>query len=220
MIVACAACGSKNRVPVQKLGDAPRCGRCHGALAVDTPVAAESAGEFDALLAGSPWPVVVDFWAAWCGPCRMVAPELERLAKKRAGTLLVAKVDTEALPDVAARYGIQSIPTFIVFRGGREAGRASSAMPADQLARARSGSDAGAAPGGQPAAWRRRARTSQSESARASRGSAGSGLASRAASSSASRRGQLARWRWSRSAGTAPFSSPACFRAMSSSASG
>ncbi len=105
-------------------------------LTIDAPVVAGSAAEFDEVIAGSPLPVVVDFWAAWCGPCRMVAPELERLAKDHAGEVVVVKVDTEAVPEVAARYGIRSIPTFIRFDRARETKRASGAMRAEQLANA------------------------------------------------------------------------------------
>lgn len=136
MIVSCPACGAKNRLPATRLSEAPKCGRCQARVVASEPIAALSAADFDELVSGSPLPVVVDFWAAWCGPCRMVAPELEKLAKAKAGEVVVAKVDTEALPEVASRYGIQGIPTFIVFKGGREATRASGAMPAEQLARA------------------------------------------------------------------------------------
>ena len=77
---------------------------------------------------------MIDFWAAWCGPCRVVAPELERLAKDRRGRTVVAKVDTEALPGLASRYDIRSIPTMVLFSGGREANRVSGALPAAQIA--------------------------------------------------------------------------------------
>ena len=94
-----------------------------------------SAAAYDKLLSESPLPVLVDYWAAWCGPCRTIAPELEKIAKRRAGSVIVAKVDTEALPDVAGRYQIRGIPTLILFRGGKEAQRISGAMPADQIER-------------------------------------------------------------------------------------
>lgn len=135
MLVTCAHCHATNRIPAARLADNPRCGRCKEPIALDRPLSPKSAAEFDELLQGSPLPVVVDFWADWCGPCRMVAPEIDKLARSRAGRVVVAKLDTEALPEVAARYGIQGIPAFIAFRGGRESQRAVGAMAAEQLAR-------------------------------------------------------------------------------------
>lgn len=135
MIIACPACGSQNRIPSARAQDRPKCGRCKAAIAIDAPVAAGSAEEFDEIVRGATVPVVVDFWAAWCGPCRAVAPELEKLARARAGSLMVVKLDTEAVPEVAARYGIRSIPTFIRFDRGDESRRASGAMQAEALAR-------------------------------------------------------------------------------------
>jgi thioredoxin 2 len=92
--------------------------------------------EFAALVTHSPWPVVVDFWAAWCGPCRAVAPELERLAQSRAGKVLIAKVDTERLPALSERFNVRSIPTLVRIDHGRETQRISGAMRAEQLAQA------------------------------------------------------------------------------------
>ena len=135
MLVTCPKCEARNRVPAARLAEHPKCGRCKAPVTRDKPYAPTTAAEFDELVGGSPLPVVVDFWAAWCGPCRMVAPEVDKLARQRAGQVVVAKLDTEALPEVAARYGIQGIPAFIAFRGGREVQRAVGAMSADQLAR-------------------------------------------------------------------------------------
>jgi thioredoxin 2 len=137
MIMRCPSCGAQNRIPPDKLDRRARCGECRtGISPVSAPYAVESSAEFFDLVAKSPLPVLVDFWAAWCGPCRTVAPELEKLAKERSGAVFVAKVNTEELTDVASRFGIQSIPTFVLFKEGREAARASGAMPASQLARA------------------------------------------------------------------------------------
>ena len=135
MIVACAHCSKANRVPAARLGDRAKCAVCKSPLLpLGRPIALSSAEEFDELVRQAQLPVLVDYWAEWCGPCRMVAPELEKLAKERRGQLVIAKVDTETLPDVAARFGIQSIPTMILFRHGQEAKRLSGAMPASAIA--------------------------------------------------------------------------------------
>ena len=135
VIVACPQCGQKNRLAYERLGrhralsgvQDDLCRRRHAPIEVD------SSAHFDALIADSSLPVVVDFWAPWCGPCRMVAPELQKVAARQAGKLLVVKVNTDELSDLGQRFGIRSIPTMAVFAGGREVGRTSGARPANDI---------------------------------------------------------------------------------------
>lgn len=135
MELACASCAQKNRVPAKRLHDKAKCAQCKAPLLpLARPVPVASADDFAELVRESTTPVLVDFWAAWCGPCRMVAPELDKLARDRGERVVIAKVDTEALPAVAQRFGISSIPTMILFRNGAEARRLSGAMSAAQIA--------------------------------------------------------------------------------------
>jgi thioredoxin 2 len=134
IVVACPSCGQRNRVAYGRVTAETRCGKCHGVLsAPSAPIETPDSASFDAAIAQSEVPVVVDFWAPWCAPCRMVAPELERVASRNAGRYLVLKVNTDALPDLGERFAIRSIPTMAVFAGGKEAGRTAGARPAADI---------------------------------------------------------------------------------------
>jgi thioredoxin 2 len=130
--LVCPACAAVNRVPSDRPAAAAKCGSCGGRLFGGRPVTL-TAASFDRHLREDGVPLLVDFWAAWCGPCKAMAPVLDRLAGELEPRLRVGKLDTDAAPDIAARYGIRSIPTLILFQGGREAARTAGAMPAAQL---------------------------------------------------------------------------------------
>ncbi|MEQ1758906.1 MAG: thioredoxin TrxC [Vicinamibacterales bacterium] len=132
--VPCGQCGQTNRLRYGAVERETRCGKCQAPLpAANAPVVVTSAEIFDAMLEGASLPIVVDFWAPWCGPCRAMAPEFEKVARNTAGRWLVVKVDTDAVAELGQRYRIMSIPTLAVFRGGREVARRSGAMPASDI---------------------------------------------------------------------------------------
>jgi thioredoxin 2 len=134
IIAACSQCGQQNRIAYNKLGEAVRCGKCKATLHQPAaPIDVPSLEAFDAVTVHATLPVVVDYWAAWCGPCRMVAPEIEKIAAQHSGEFLVVKVDTERLPELSARYHIQSIPMLAVFHRGHEKARAVGARPAKDI---------------------------------------------------------------------------------------
>jgi thioredoxin 2 len=119
MIRSCPACGKKNRIPAKHLADEGRCGSCKARLpAIAEPIEAD-ATSFDEIVSGVRVPVLIDFWAAWCGPCRMAAPEVQRTAVQMAGRAVVLKVDTEGSPALAQRFSVMSIPNFVVLKDGR-----------------------------------------------------------------------------------------------------
>src|SRR5687767_5916716 len=134
MFRPCPSCGATNRIPLQRLAERAKCGKCKAELAPpDTPFAVPDAETFDAIVRGATVPVLVDFWAAWCGPCKMVAPEVERAAKDLAGRAVVLKVDTQRLPALAQRYRVSGIPNFVVFRDGGPVFQQAGAVRAAQL---------------------------------------------------------------------------------------
>ena len=132
VVVTCVFCGTANRVDLDRLAEGPKCGQCGRPIRLDRPLPVTDAS-FDTVMANSSVPVVVDFYADWCGPCKVMAPILDDFARQRAGEVLVLKLDTEANPAAPARYGIRGIPTLIVFESGREVRRQVGAVGAAEL---------------------------------------------------------------------------------------
>ena len=127
-IVPCASCGTMNRVDLARVDAVAKCGSCHVAVVLDAPITLTDA-TFDTVVNGSSVPVIVDFFAEWCGPCKQMAPVFGELARRQRGQSLVVKVDTDRSPAVASRFGIRSIPTIAVLRDSREVARQVGAVP-------------------------------------------------------------------------------------------
>ncbi|MBP6765132.1 MAG: thioredoxin TrxC [Rubrivivax sp.] len=130
--IACAHCGATNRVPAARLADDPVCGRCGQPLLAGAPVELNDAN-FDAVVGKTDLPVVVDFWAAWCGPCQMMAPAFKQAAAQLKGRALLVKVNSDDSPMLSQRFGIRSIPTLVRLAGGKETARQSGAVPASTI---------------------------------------------------------------------------------------
>ncbi|MFN2274020.1 MAG: thioredoxin TrxC [Anaerolineales bacterium] len=132
--IVCPHCVAVNRIPAARLGEGPNCGKCHRALFTHHPVEL-TAATFERHISRNDIPVVVDFWAPWCAPCQMMAPQFVQAAGQLEPGVRLAKVDTEAEQALGARYGIRSIPTLAMFRGGREVDRQAGAMGAADIVR-------------------------------------------------------------------------------------
>jgi len=122
VVVSCVFCGKANRVDLTRLPAGPKCGECGRPIRLDRPLKVTDA-DFDQTIAGAGVPVVVDFYADWCGPCHMMAPVLDDVAHRRAGEVLVLKLDTDANGTIPARFGIRGLPTLVAFRNGKEHAR-------------------------------------------------------------------------------------------------
>ncbi|WP_018914219.1 thioredoxin TrxC [Thiomonas sp. FB-6] len=134
MHVVCPHCSAINRVPEERLQQHPQCGSCHQALFGPEPLALGDA-DFERFVARSELPLLVDFWAPWCGPCRTMAPQFEQAAQLLQGRAVLAKVNSDDNPQASVRHRIRSIPTLLLFRNGQEVRRHSGAMPAREIVR-------------------------------------------------------------------------------------
>ena len=130
--IACAHCGATNRLPAARLADDPDCGRCHRPLLAGAPIALDDR-TFDDFVRKSTLPVLVDFWAPWCGPCRQMAPQFDAAARQLKGRALLVKVNSDDSPETSAKFGIRSIPTLVRLQGGVEQRRQSGAVGAAQI---------------------------------------------------------------------------------------
>ncbi len=138
IIVRCSGCGTKNRIPARRLNESPRCGKCRaplnvsGARGIPVHVTDQS---FNREVISHQGPVLVDCWAPWCGPCKMMAPVLDQLAAEYRGRAKIAKLNVDENPAIASRYGIQSIPTMLIFKNGTQIDKVIGALPRDEIER-------------------------------------------------------------------------------------
>lgn len=132
ILTPCPHCNATNRLPAERIADTPVCGRCGQALLAGQPLELNDAN-FDSVVMASDQPLLVDFWAPWCGPCRMMAPAFEQAGKTLTGRALLVKVNSDDNPQLSARFGIRSIPTLVRIEQGRETARQSGALPASAI---------------------------------------------------------------------------------------
>ncbi|HEX6058982.1 MAG TPA: thioredoxin [Gemmatimonadaceae bacterium] len=132
LTIRCQFCEAWNRVDAARAADRPKCGKCGRPMLLDRPIKLDDE-TFERTIASAEVPVLVDFYADWCGPCKAMAPAVDEVARRKMGQALVAKLDTDRAQQTATRYGIRGIPTVIVFKGGKEAARRSGAMPVGEL---------------------------------------------------------------------------------------
>jgi len=131
----CPSCGARNRTPARHLADTGKCGKCQAALPpVAEPLDVDPT-RFDDIIQNAPVPVLVDFWAEWCGPCRMAAPHVKKLAAEMAGKAVVLKVDTEEHPELAGRFEVRGIPTFVVLKNGHVVSQQAGLVPVAEMKR-------------------------------------------------------------------------------------
>ncbi|MCD6295334.1 MAG: thioredoxin TrxC [Deltaproteobacteria bacterium] len=138
VIIRCRHCGVKNRIPKTRIGEGPVCGKCKSSLSIeqinDRPVNVTD-NTFASEVLSFPGPVLLDCWAPWCGPCRMVGPVLEQLASEYAGRVKIAKLNVDENPQVASQYAVKSIPTMLLFKNGKKVDSMVGALPKEEIAR-------------------------------------------------------------------------------------
>jgi len=135
IIVKCDRCGTKNRIPSRRINESPKCGRCKSPLKAAAPGIPIDVNDqtFDKEVISYPGPVLIDCWAPWCGPCRMIAPVLEQIAAEYSGRVKIAKLNVDENPIISSQYGIQSIPTMLIFKNGNQVDKLVGALPRQEI---------------------------------------------------------------------------------------